>query len=171
MMLSQPTYAHASEKVGNETGFSFVWGIVKASFGPLLTASAGAAAGCFAGKSLTGCAVGGAAGLLLGAKFVQAADAQGQRIANYDKLPTTFSGVAGDGESDVTYSGTRVGAFLQGSYGGEDGAGSFKGALQRNGTVSGQYSEGAERGVFSGTITPNLDRVLGSSICTSGCDE
>lgn len=99
------------------------------------------------------------------------ADAQGQRIDNYEGLPTTFSGTATDLEGELSYQGTRTGAMLQGTYAGEDGAGTWQGVLQRNGMISGSYSEAEESGAFSGAITPELDQIFGTAACTSGCEE
>jgi hypothetical protein len=137
------------------------WGIALISVGGM------AACARLGGKAGAACAVA-VAGF---AANYALADSQGQRIEIYDTLPTTFAGSATDLEGQVSYEGTRVGAMLQGTYAGEDGAGDWQGVLQRNGTISGSYREEEEAGAFSGAITPELNQIFGTAQCTSGCDD
>ena len=136
---------------------------------------AGAAVGCGLGFKSAG--AGAACAIVTAGIFLNKLMADdsigneaGQRLLNDPNLPVTFSGTAISPAGTVIYSGSRTGALVQGTYSGPEGSGEFLGALQRNGTISGGYAEGEELGVFSGTITPELDQVFGASQCTDNCD-
>lgn len=86
------------------------------------------------------------------------------------QLPVAFTGIASGEDGALVYEGIRTGAKIQGTYDAEQ-QGRFVGVLSRNGTVTGSYVEGSEAGRFQGTITDNLDRVIGVTICNSGCGD
>jgi hypothetical protein len=93
------------------------------------------------------------------------------RLSSLHNLPLEFSGIASDTEFSTTYSGTRNGPSLRGSYSGSEGSGIFSGVIDRLMRVRGQYKDdSSERGSFIGRTTPALDRVIGSINCISNCD-
>jgi len=157
--LDGPLAALPKEIVTESTGF-----LVK----PAAYVSA-TAIGCRA-LGLRGCAVGFVlATVFSNTVWAKVAD-QGNRLANVSGFATTFTGTASDGEGTVRYSGSRLGSIVNGSYTGPEGSGQFGGTINRAGTVSGNYIEGSERGIFSGIATRSLDRVLGNTICTINCE-
>ncbi len=101
------------------------------------------------------------------------AEFAGLRVESGNGFATSFGGKNADGS--LTYFGTRVNGRIQGQYMSREDeqsyTGIFSGNIQRNGSVSGNYVEGSEVGVFSGQASPNLDKIFsGGAACTSGCD-
>lgn len=100
---------------------------------------------------------------------VPAVTDQGTRPYVGKDLPSSFTGEAFNSAGSVPYMGTRTGATIRGTYNG-DAPGTFVGVINRSGFVSGRYTEGSERGTFTGIADPKLEHIYGHSECTSGCE-